>query len=191
MSAQLASAHHRFTVNDCYRMTEAGIFSEDERIELINGELFDMAPIGSFHAGMVTRLSRLLIRMVAERAVVAVQNPIYLSEHSSPEPDIALLKPRADDYMRSLPTAQDVLLVIEVADSSQHYDRHTKLPLYAKHRIPEVWLIDVKARQFDIYQQPDEEYYRLHLRPKAQTHIHPLLVDSVSLDWQGLFAEDS
>jgi Uma2 family endonuclease len=188
MTTSTAIQHHLLSVSDYYRMTETNILTEDDHVELINGELFDMAPIGSFHAGLVTRLSRLLITKLGELAIVTVQNPLYLAELSAPEPDIAVLKPRADDYMQSLPTAQDVLLLIEVADTSLHYDRNVKLPLYAKHQISEVWLIDVKEKRFDIYQQPDNDYYRLHIRPKANEQIQPLLVASVSIDWQGLFS---
>ncbi len=187
MSAQLAISHHLLSVHDYHRMAEAGIFTEDQHIELINGEIFDMPPIGSFHAGLVTRLSRLLINKLGEQAIVTVQNPIYLSELSEPQPDIAILKPRSDDYMQSLPTAEDVLLLIEVADSSLHYDRTIKLPHYASHQIPEVWLFNLKEQRLDIYQQPESDYYRLHLRPKAGESIQPLLVDSVNVDWSGLF----
>ena len=188
MTTSTAIRHHLLSVSDYYRMAETNILTEDEHVELINGELFDMAPIGSFHAGLVTRLSRLLINKLTDQAIVTVQNPLYLSEFSAPEPDIAVLKPRADDYMQSLPTAQDVLLLIEVADTSLYYDRNIKLPLYAKHQIPEVWLIDVKEKHLDIYQQPDNDYYRLHIRPKAMEEIQPLLVASISIDWQGLFS---
>lgn len=187
MSAPFAISHHLLSVSDYHRMAEAGIFSEDQAIELINGEIFDMPPIGSFHAGLVTRLSRLLINKLGEQTIVTVQNPIYLNEFSEPEPDIAILKPRADDYMQSLPTAQEVLLLIEVADSSLHYDRTIKLPQYASHQIPEVWLFNLKEQRLDIYQQPENDYYRLHLRPKAGENIVPLLVESVSVDWSGLF----
>jgi Uma2 family endonuclease len=187
MSAQPDFLRHTFKVNDYYRMAEAGIFTENQRVELINGELFDMPPISSFHAGLITRLSRLLINKLGEQAIVTVQNPIYLNEFSEPQPDIAILKPRADDYMQSLPTAADVLLLIEIADSSLHYDRTIKLPLYASHQIPEVWLFNLKEQRLDIYQQPESDYYRLHLRPKAGEIITPLLVDVVNLDWSRLF----
>ena len=187
MSAQLAISHHLLSVNDYHRMADAGIFTEDQSIELINGEIFDMPPIGSFHAGFVTRLSRVLINKIADQAIVTIQNPIYLNEFSEPEPDIAILKARADDYMQSLPTAADVLLLIEVADSSLHYDCTIKLPQYACHQIPEVWLFNLKEQRLDIYQQPEKDYYRLHLRPKAGDSIQPLLVDSLSVNWSALF----
>jgi Uma2 family endonuclease len=185
-----ATQRHLFSVNDYYRMAESDILSEDAHVELINGELFDMAPIGSIHAGLVTRLSRIMIKTLSEQAIVTVQNPLRLSEFSAPEPDIAVLKPRADDYMRSLPTAQDVLLLVEVADTSLDYDRNIKLPLYAKHQIPELWLIDVKEQRLDIYQQPDNDYYRLHLRPKVGEKIKPLLLNELNIDWQSLFADN-
>ena len=187
MSAQPDFSRHLISVNDYYRMAEAGIFTEDQHIELINGEIFDMPPIGSFRTGLVTRLSRILINKLGEQAIVTVQNPIYLNEFSEPQPDIAILKARSDDYMQSLPTAEDVLLLIEVADSSLHYDRTIKLPEYASHKIPEVWLFNLKEQLLDIYQQPESDYYRLHLRPKAGENIQPLLVDSVSVDWSELF----
>lgn len=187
MTTATATRHHLLSVSDYYRMAEVNILTENDHVELINGELFDMAPIGSFHAGLVTRLSRLLIKKLGDMAIVTVQNPLYLAEFSAPEPDIAVLKPRTDDYMQSLPTAQDVLLLIEVADTSLQYDRSVKLPLYAKHKIPEVWLIDAKEKRLDIYQQPDNDYYCLHLRPKANEAIQPLLVASISIDTQVLF----
>jgi Uma2 family endonuclease len=183
MSAQLAISHHLLTVNDYHRMAEAGIFAENQHIELINGELFDMPPIGSFHAGLVTRLSRLLINKVADQAIVTVQNPIYLNEFSELQPDT-----REDDYMQSLPTAKDVLLLIEVVDSSLNYDRTIKLPQYASYQTPEVWLFNLKEQRLDIYQQPESDYYRLHLRPKVGESIQPLLVEAVNVDWSGLFS---
>jgi Uma2 family endonuclease len=183
----LTIQRHLLSVSDYYRMAETSILNEDAHVELINGEIFDMSPIGSFHAGLVTRLSRLLINKLNDSAIVTVQNPLYLSEFSAPEPDIAVLKPRADDYMQSLPTADDVLLIIEVADTSLYYDKHIKLPLYAKHQIPELWLINVKEKRLDSYQQPDNDYYRLHCRPKDNEEIKPLLINTISIDWQSLF----
>lgn len=180
MSAQLAVSRHLLSV----RMTEAGIFAEDQPIELINGELFDMAPIGSFHADIIDRLTQLFYKKASDKFRIRVQNPIYLSEVSEPKPDIALVKNHNDRLLH--PTADDVLLLIEVADSSLHYDRTIKLPLYASHQIPEVWLLNVKEQRLDIYQQPENDYYRLHLRPKSGESIQPLLVDAVSVDWSAL-----
>jgi Uma2 family endonuclease len=186
MSTSTAIQHHLLSVSDYYRMAETNILSEDERVELINGELFDMAPIGSFHADFIDRLARLFFKQADDSIRVRIQNPLHLSDFAEPEPDIALVKD--SNYRQQHPTAQDVLLLIEVADTSLHYDRTIKLPLYAKHLIPEVWLCDIKEKRLDIYQQPDNDYYRLHLRHKAEEKIQPLLVASISVDWQGLFS---
>jgi Uma2 family endonuclease len=183
-----ATARHRLIhINEFYRMAETGILKENERIELIEGKLLTMSPIGSFHAGLHTRLSRLLITTLNNKAIVSTQNPLYLSEVSSPEPDISLLKPRDDDYMHSLPTAKDVLLLIEIADSSLNYDLNTKLPLYAQYHIPEVWLIDIKQKKLQIYQKPSTDGYRLNFQPEMGEITHPLLLNDLALDWWSWF----
>jgi len=184
MSTATAIQHHLLSVSDYYRMAQAGILTEDEHVELINGELFDMAPIGSFHADFIDRLARLFFKQADDSVRVRIQNPIHLSDFAEPEPDITLVKD--NNYRQQHPSAEDVLLLVEVADTSLHYDLTIKLPLYAKHQIPEVWVCNLKDKRLDIYQQPDNDYYRLHLRPKADEIIQPLLVASISVDWQGL-----
>ena len=186
MSTPATIQHHLLSVSDYYRMAQVGILNEDAHVELIDGELFDMAPIGSFHADYIDRLARLFFKQADDSVRVRIQNPIHLSDFAEPEPDIALVKD--NNYRQQHPTSPDVLLLVEVADTSLHYDRSIKLPLYAKHQIPEVWLIDVKESRLDIYQQPENDYYRLHLRPKADEKIQPLQVSSISIDWQGLFS---
>jgi len=119
---------HRFTVEEYHRMGQAGILSEDDRVELIEGEIVEMAPVGSRHAACVKRLNALLSRRAGGRALVSVQDPIRLGEHSEPQPDLALLKPREDFYAAAHPGPEDVLLVIEVAETSLEYDREVKLP---------------------------------------------------------------
>lgn len=135
--------HWRFSIADYHAMAAAGILGDDDRVELIDGEIIAMPPIGSPHGGRVKRLNGRLSAAVGDRAIVAVQDPIVLGEHSEPEPDLALLRPRADSYTDSHPVAADVLLVIEVADTSLGYDLRTKVPLYARHGVPEVWIIDI------------------------------------------------
>ena len=186
MSTATAIQHHLLSVSDYYRMAQAGILTEDEHVELINGELFDMAPIGSFHADFIDRLARLFFKQADDSVRVRIQNPIHLSDFAEPEPDIALVKD--NNYRQQHPSAKDVLLLVEVADTSLHYDLTIKLPLYAKHQIPEVWVCNLKEKRLDIYQQPDNDYYRLHLRPKADEIIQPLFVASISVDWQGLLS---
>lgn len=150
---------HRLSVADYYRMGEAGIFAPNARVELIEGEIIDMAPIGTRHGSAVMRLNSLLSAAVGSRAVVSVQNPLRLSDLSEPEPDLMLLKPRDDFYADAHPTAADVLLLIEVADTSARYDREIKLPLYARHGVPEVWIVDLDARLLRLFREPAGEAY--------------------------------
>lgn len=141
----------RFSADEYHRMAEARILREDDRVELLDGEVVEMAPIGSRHAACVTRLNATLSRRLAGRALVNVQNPIRLGEHSEPQPDIALLRTRADFYAHAHPTPEDVLLVVEVAETSEEYDREVKVPLYARWGIPEVWLVDLANQTIEVY----------------------------------------
>jgi Uma2 family endonuclease len=136
-----AASIRPLTVSEYHRMGEAGIFAESERVELIEGQLIAMSPIGSAHFAAVNTLNRLLIRAVGDLAVVSVQNPIRLNDRSEPEPDVAVIRPRDDAYRSGLPGPADVLLIIEVASSSIDYDRGVKLALYARHNIPEFWIV--------------------------------------------------
>ena len=159
MQDQTLATPYRLTTTDFHRMGEIGIFAEDARIELIEGELIEMAPIGSRHAGIVMQLVRLLTMAVGDRAMVSPQNPLLLEPHSEPEPDVALLRPRADFYKNTLPRPRDVLLLIEVADSTLRYDRDIKIPLYARHGIPEVWLMDLARDAVECHRQPTPTGY--------------------------------
>jgi Uma2 family endonuclease len=160
MAIQTATvARKLFTVEEYDQMVRAGVFHEDDRLELIEGDLITMSPIGSTHAGIVNRLTRALTAQIGNQAIVAVQNPIRLA-HSEPQPDVALLRPRPDDYTRSHPEPGDVLLVIEVADASVDYDRTVKVPLYGRSGIPEVWLIDLLEGVVEVYRTPAAIGYR-------------------------------
>ena len=158
-----APRRHRLTVSDFHRMGEAGIFAAGDRVELIDGEVIDMSPIGALHAAIVARLTAFLCRSVGSGVIVWCQNPIRLDEASEPEPDIALLRPRADGYMSAHPGPEDVLVVIEVADTSLAYDLGVKVPLYARHGIPEAWVIDAATRQTRVFREPSAEGYRREL----------------------------
>ena len=157
-------ARRPLTVAEYHRMGEVGILAERDRVELIEGELVAMSPIGSRHAGTVNALNRLIVSAVGERAVVSVQNPIQLDDRTEPEPDIAVLKPRQDDYRQATPRPDDVLLVIEVADTSVEYDRTVKLPLYAGHGIPEVWIVNLVAAEVEVWRTPAGDRYESVLR---------------------------
>ncbi|NBC17495.1 MAG: Uma2 family endonuclease [Bacteroidetes bacterium] len=144
----------RFSVGDYHRMGEAGILGPEVRTELIDGEVVEMPPIGHPHAGTVNLLSDLLKEAVGRKAIVAVQNPVWLDDYTEPLPDIALLRPRADYYRNGHPSPDDVLLLIEVADTSLAYDRDVKLPRYARAGIPEAWLVDLGGRRLTIHRLP-------------------------------------
>lgn len=146
-----------FRVAEYHRMAEAGILTEDERVELLNGEIVQMSPIGSRHAGCVNGLTEIFVQRLAGRAVVSVQNPIELGEDSEPQPDVMVLKWRPDRYRGSLPKPEDVLLVVEVADTTADFDRKFKIPIYARAGIPETWLMDLELEQIEVYQQRSPE----------------------------------
>ena len=148
-----------FTVDEYYRMAESGILSEDDRVELIEGEIIKMSPIGRRHAGCVNRLNSLFWERLGRRAVVSVQNPVRLSDRTEPQPDIALLIPRADFYSEGHPQPQEVLLLIEVADTTIEYDREVKIPLYAQAGISEVWVVDLVEELVEVYRQPSVNEY--------------------------------
>ena len=150
--------HWRFTVHDYHRMGEAGILHEDDRVELIEGELVEMTAIGTRHFSCVNRLTRMLVMIVGDEAIVSVQNPVRLNEYNEPQPDITVIRPR--DYSESLPHPEDVLLLIEISDTTLAYDRGVKLPLYARAGIREVWIVDLPGKTIGRYTDPSEESYR-------------------------------
>jgi Uma2 family endonuclease len=151
---------HPISVDIYHRMGEAGIIEPELRVELIKGELIDMAPIGSRHAGKVKRLLDVLTAQLHGRAIIAAQDPIVLGEYSEPQPDIAVLRFREDYYEQAHPSPTDIYLVIEVADTTVRYDREVKIPLYAEHGIPEAWLLDLEQKRLEIYHDPKEGEYQ-------------------------------
>ncbi|MBI1293619.1 Uma2 family endonuclease [bacterium] len=147
------------SVNQFHQMGEAGILCAKDRLELLDGVLYDRASISSLHAACVNRLTALSVRG-APNAIVHPQNPIQLDDYSQPQPDVAVLHFREDYYAAAHPGPGDVYLLIEVAYTSQTYDRELKLPLYARADVPEVWLVDVEADQIDVFSRPHAQGYR-------------------------------
>jgi Uma2 family endonuclease len=148
-------------VDEYERMVHAGVFAPDDRIELIEGEIIEMTPIGDPHAGVVDRLTMVMTRRVGDRVIVRVQGPVrFRSLRSRPQPDLALLKPRADFYVNGSPGADDILLLVEVMDTSVEYDRRRKAPLYARAGVREVWLVDIPAGAVDVLREPSADGYR-------------------------------
>lgn len=153
MAVPLVPARRLFTVDEFVRMAQADVFRPDDRLELLEGEILQMTPIGSAHAACVARLTHIFSRL-ADRAVLFVQNPVRLSERSLPQPDLALLRPREDFYAAAHPGPSDVLLLVEVADTTLAYDRDVKVPLYAQAGIAEVWVVDLEGRVVWVYREP-------------------------------------
>lgn len=149
----------QFTVVDYARMRETGILREDDRVELIDGEIYLMSPLGSLHIAIVNRLNKLLMQQVGDAAIVSVQNAVQLNDYSEPQPDITLLSPRDDYYEHALARPDDILLLIEVADTSLVYDRDLKLPRYAASGVDEVWIIDAERRVIEQYSRPAQGQY--------------------------------
>lgn len=146
--------HWKLTAEQYQRMGETGILHEDDPVELLEGELYAMSPIGSWHNSCVNRFNRLLSAGVGDRGIVQVQGSFRLSADAEPEPDILVLRYRSDFYEQALPGPEDVLLLVEVADTSLAYDRDFKLPLYARAGIPEVWLLNHDAMRLEVSREP-------------------------------------
>jgi len=176
---------YRWSVEDYHKLT-AGILNEDARVELIDGELVQMAPIGSLHAGKLERLRRLIERAVGNSVLVFSQNPVVLDKDSEPQPDIAVLRPRADGYETAHPRPEDILLLIEVADSSVQYDREIKIPLYARHGIPEVWLFDLQEKRLEVCHEPENGEYR-HVDYYRKGNVPLRWLAGVAIDLADLF----
>jgi Uma2 family endonuclease len=171
----------RFTVDDYHRMAVAGIFNEADRVELVDGEILQMSPIGDRHAAAVNRGNRVFSRTVGDRALVSVQNPIDLPPYDEPQPDIALLRPRDDDYARGKPGAADIMLVIEVADTSVAYDRQTKLRRYAAAGIHESWLLDLPGDALEVHREPGPRGYALIRRCYRGERVAPEALPDVEV----------
>jgi Uma2 family endonuclease len=151
----------RFDVHEYHRMAEAGILHEDDGVELIGGEIVEMSPIGGRHAKCVTELTRMLTSLVGEDMRVSPQNPIKLDEHEEPQPDVAVLRAGERYQAGALPTPEDIVLLIEVADTSLSFDRDVKLPLYAQSGIEEVWIVDLNRGAIERHTEPSENGFRL------------------------------
>jgi Uma2 family endonuclease len=182
------ATRHRFKVDAYYRMVQAEILPEGHGVELLDGEVFEMPPIGSVHASIVERLTRLLYRTLPEDvAHIRIQNPIRLDDRSEPEPDIAILLPRNDAYRGAHPAPDDIFLVIEVADSSLAFDRDIKAGIYAKSRIVEYWLIDINSGSIQIWRENKSGVYQDYYLAEAGTVVSPRAVPTLEIAVSWLF----
>ena len=176
----------RFTADEYERMVELGIFREDERLELIGGEVVEMAPVGHRHAACIANLHESFVMGLGKRALVWSQGPARLAIDSVPEPDLALLRRRS--YRAGSPRPDDVLLVVEVAESSLRYDRTTKLRLYARAGVPEYWVVSVAGEWIEVYRSPEGEGYRERRRAGRGETVAPAAFADVSIDVDEVFA---
>ncbi len=158
MTVQLL--RRKFTVEQFHKMAESGILNEDDRVELIRGEIIEMAAIGTKHAACVNRLSNFLAWKLGNKVIISVQNPVGLDDTSEPQPDVVLLKPREDFYASAHPQPKDVFLIIEVADTTIKYDREVKIPLYAQEGVVEVWLVDINEECVEVFREPVNGIYK-------------------------------
>ena len=177
---------HRLSVDDYERMAEVGVLAHGARVELIEGEVIEKAPIGTRHCAAVTRLDQLLQKALQDSALVAVQGPLRLNSYNAPEPDLAVLKPRQDFYEGTLPTGADTLLVIEVSDTTLAYDVRLKAPLYARFGVPEYWVVDLPGGLLRIFRTPQASEW-LDISALAQPGIVALPgLPGYSVDLTGL-----
>ena len=187
MSVVFTPTRFKLTVGDYHRLGQVGILTETNRVELIEGELIEMAPIGAMHMTLVNRLNKFLVLAVGDRGVVSIQNPVTLSLHSEPQPDIAILSQGAESAAPAVPHAHDVMLLIEVADTTLNYDRTTKLKIYAQAGVSEVWIVNVQDKCIETYQEPTATGY---MRKQDFGHhdvVSPVALPQVMLEVGEIF----
>ncbi|OIQ12533.1 Uma2 family endonuclease [Neomoorella thermoacetica] len=188
--AAVEVARRRFTVDEYYQMAQAGILGEDDRVELIEGEIIEMVPIGTRHAACIRRLLHIFSTKIGDNALVDTQNPLRLGQNSEPQPDLMLLKPRDDYYATFHPRPEDVLLLVEVADTSVAFDREVKVNLYARGGVNEVWLVNLQAQQVTAYHLPSPSGYREVKEYGRGDHIAPLVFPGLNIPVQDILPGD-
>jgi Uma2 family endonuclease len=178
----------RFTVDDFYRMGELGIIPPDARVELVDGDVFKMAPIGSHHQGSVDALDEMLRERLGRRVTISIQGPLNLGPYGTPQPDVMVLKRRDDHYRTANPTAPDVFLVIEVSDTTLAHDRDTKGPMYARAEVAEYWIADLARSRLLVFCQPAHgEYRSMQVLVPGDT-VQPASFPDVSIAVAEIFA---
>ena len=188
MAIEVEIPRRRFTVDEYHRMAEVGIFHPDERVELIEGEIVQMAPIGPRHAGCVINVNRLFVTRLGDRAVVSPQNPVVIQPRSEPQPDLLLLRRRAVSYSREHPTPEDVLLAVEVAETTVRFDRLVKSRLYARAGIAEFWLFLTNEAVVEVYRGPGSDAYTSVTEHRAGQMLSPLAFPDVGFTVADFFA---
>ncbi|MBI1176624.1 Uma2 family endonuclease [bacterium] len=178
----IAPAKHRFTIEEYHRMGETGVLRPNARVELLDGEIIDLSPIGPFHGGVTKYLIELFSVAAKGRWKLGVQDPVSLNENSEPQPDVALLRPAPDFYRRRHPTAEDVFLLIEVSDTTLELDRKEKLPLYGRAGVREVWIVNLNELTVEIYRDPHFDGYALRTVLRGGDQAAPAAFPDVGVD---------
>lgn len=176
-----------FTVDEYHHMIKVGILRDDERVELLDGEIVEMPPIGSHHFAVVNRLDVLLKARLVSRAMVSIQGPVTLRPDSEPQPDVTVCRLKEDFYESGLPEPQDTYLLAEVSDATLVVDRSLKVPRYARAGIPEVWVVDLQGRRVEVHRSPSLDGYREVSVTRPGDHIAPLAFPDVSLSVDEMF----
>lgn len=171
-----------FTTDDYYKMAETGIIAQGERVELVEGEVIEKSPVGSRHAACVKRLLHFLSAALGERAALGVQDPVRLDDFSEPEPDISVLRPRSDFYASAHPGPSDILLLVEVSDSSLGFDRDVKLPIYSAAGIPEVWVVNLVENVVDAHRAPRRRRYEEVRRFRSGDQLTAAMIPDLVLE---------
>jgi Uma2 family endonuclease len=188
MDVRVDCARRPFTADEYMRMVEVGILGKDERIELIRGEILTMSPIGPRHCAFVDAFNYLLVTALGERAWVRVQGTVWLFADTMPEPDLTIFRRRGRSYREAHPMPQDILFIIEVADTSLTYDRRAKLALYAEAGIPEYWVVDADAEAIEVHREPEGQRYRHSTRVTGTATVSPLAFPDAVLRLPDIFA---
>ena len=184
----IATKKKLFTVDEYYEMARSGILTESDHVELIEGEIVEMSPIGNRHQAIVDELTHLFVNAVGNRVRVRVQGPLRLADITEPQPDVQLLAPRDDRYVDGHPTQLDALLVVEVADSSLAYDRNYKSAVYSMRGVPELWILDVNTPRLFVMREPAELGYRVVMELEPGDAIAPLALPDLSFAVSDLLA---
>ena len=182
----IAAPQRLFTVEEYHRLAEVGVLHEDDRVELLNGVIVNMMPIGPFHGGSVIWLAELFGEQRRGRWITSVQSPLHVADHDEPQPDLMLLRPRGDHYRNSHPHPADVFLLIEVSDSTLIMDREEKLPIYARAGIAEVWIVNLPERVVEVYSSPANGAYAEHRRVHAGDALAPAAFPDAAIDTAAL-----
>ena len=187
MNVTFVPTRTRISVVRYQQMVAAGVLSKRDRIELIDGEMIDMAPIGLKHAAVTARLNKWFVLAVGDTAIVSPGGPVNLGDFSEPQPDLMLLRPREDYYAGKIPEAADVLLVVEISDSTLAFDQGVKRALYARHDVVEYWIVDVAGQRIHVARQPSANGYLLAQEFTIADSVAPLNLPTIQLAVQELF----